>query len=74
MKSYYIREGKLKREEEKLLFIKTTDEKKEKLIAFIKKQHPYKIPELIRLEPKEVDESYLARIMKEEKISNEKHK
>lgn len=59
-KSYYIREGKLRRDEEKLLLIKTTDDKKEQLITFIKKQHPYKVPELIRLQPESVDSSYLA--------------
>jgi len=59
VKSYYLREGKLKRDEEKLLLIKTTQDKKEKLIAFIKKQHPYDTPELIWLQPEEVDEKYL---------------
>ncbi|OIN92008.1 hypothetical protein AUJ42_01070, partial [Candidatus Collierbacteria bacterium CG1_02_44_10] len=54
MKSYYLREGKIKREEEKLLLIKTTDDKKERLIAFIKKQHPYEVPELIWLQPESV--------------------
>ena len=59
MKSYYIREGKLKKEEEKLLLIKTTEDKKEKCIAFLKKMHPYDIPEIIILKPDEVDEKYL---------------
>lgn len=59
VKSYYIREGKLNRDEEKILLIKTTEEKKEKLIAFIKKQHPYQIPELIWLQPESVDEAYM---------------
>lgn len=59
VKSYYIREGKLKRDEEKILLIKTTEDKKEKLIAFIKKQHPYQVPELIWLQPESVDEAYM---------------
>lgn len=72
MKSYYVREGKIKREEEKLLLIKTTDDKKEKLIAFIKKQHPYEVPELIRLQPESVDEGYMKRISTEEKNVDKK--
>ena len=74
MKSYYLREGKIKREEEKLLLIKTTDDKKERLIAFIKKQHPYEVPELIWLQPESVDESYLKWIMTEEKVTTSKKK
>lgn len=62
VKSYYLREGKLKREEEKIVLIKTTDDKKEKLIEFIKKQHPYELPELIWLKPDEVDAAYLQRL------------
>jgi periplasmic divalent cation tolerance protein len=59
VKSYYIREGKLKRDEEKILLIKTTEDKKTQLIAFIKKQHPHQTPELIRLQPESVDENYM---------------
>ena len=59
MKSYYIREGELKKEEEKLLLIKTTESKKEKCIAFLKKIHPYDTPEIIVIKPDEVDEKYL---------------
>lgn len=59
VKSYYIREGKMVRDEEKLLLIKTTQEKKQKLIEFIKKQHPYQVPELIWLTPESVDEAYM---------------
>jgi periplasmic divalent cation tolerance protein len=47
------------RDEEKLLLIKTTEEKKQKLIEFIKKQHPYQVPELIWLHPDEVDAAYM---------------
>ncbi len=70
MKSYYIREGKLTKREEKLLLIKTTDEKKEKLIAFVKKMHPYKTPEIMVLRPDEVDDSYLWWMNWEEKESS----
>ncbi len=60
MKSYYLREGELKRKEEKLLLIKGKSEKKDAMIAFLKKMHPYEVPEIISLSPEEVDESYLA--------------
>lgn len=58
-KSYYLWEWELKREEEKILIIKTTEDKKEKLEAFIKKNHPYKVPELVWIKPDEVWEDYL---------------
>jgi len=60
MKSYYMREDKLVQKEEKLLLIKTTEVKKNKALAMLKKQHPYDVPEIMILQPDEVDESYLA--------------
>lgn len=66
-KSYYLWEGKLKKEEEKLILIKFSKEKENELLTFIKKLHPYKIPELIVLEPSAVDKSYLNWIRWEEK-------
>lgn len=59
MKSYYMREGKLEKKEEKLLLIKTTEDKKEKAIALLTQQHPYKVPEIMILHPDEVNQSYL---------------
>lgn len=58
VKSYYIREWELKREEEKILLVKTADENKAKLTAYITKNHPYEIPEIIFLNPQEVNEAY----------------
>ncbi len=40
VKKYTLVAGKLHREEEKILLIKTDEEKKEKLLAFLQKQHP----------------------------------
>ncbi len=59
VKSYYIWEWKIVKDEEKLLVIKTSEDKKEKLEKRIKKNHPYEVPELIWIKPYEVDEKYL---------------
>ncbi|MCF7834858.1 divalent cation tolerance protein CutA [Candidatus Gracilibacteria bacterium] len=61
-KSYYMREGELKKEEEKVLIIKLPEENKEKVIGYFKKNHPYKIPEMIWIKPDDVNEEYLKRI------------
>lgn len=58
-KSYYLREGKIKKEEEKLILMKFSKEKKSELLSLIKKLHPYEIPELVILDPSEVDQGYL---------------
>ena len=61
-KSYYLREGKIKKDEEKLLLIKFSKGKEPELLEFIKKQHPYKVPELIILPIEKVNEPYLNRL------------
>jgi len=72
VKAYYIREGEIKKTEEKLLLIKTTSDKQAKLIEFLKKQHPYELPEIMSLHPDEVDASYLARLGQDHPITNDK--
>lgn len=62
-KSYYLREGKIKKDEEKLILIKFPKEKEWELLPFIKKLHPYEIPELIVLAPEAVDAAYLNRLL-----------
>jgi uncharacterized protein involved in tolerance to divalent cations len=42
--------------------MKYPKEKEGELLNFIKKNHPYKVPELITLNPESVDENYLNRI------------
>lgn len=61
-KSYYMREGKLTQAEEKILLIKCADAQKDKLLAYIKKQHPYETPEIIVLKPEQVDAAYEKRV------------
>lgn len=62
-KSYYLREGKIKKDEEKLILMKFLKEKESELLPFIKKLHPYEIPELIVLAPDAVDAAYLNRLL-----------
>ena len=57
-----MREGKLKQEEEKILLIKHAEDKKDKIIAYIKKNHPYEVPELLWIKPEDVNEAYAKRI------------
>jgi periplasmic divalent cation tolerance protein len=59
VKSYYIWEGKIKSDNEKILLIKTSDEKVKELKDFLEKNHPYDVPEIIELNPSDVNESYL---------------
>ena len=42
--------------------MKYPKEKEWELLSFIKKNHPYKVPELITLNPDSVDENYLNRV------------
>ncbi len=58
-KSYYLQENKIKKDEEKIIFMKYPKEKETELLNFIKKNHPYEIPELVVLSPESVDEKYL---------------
>lgn len=57
MHSYYMREGKLTKEQEKLVICKASLDKKDKLIEIIKKNHPYEIPEVL-IEIVECNEEY----------------
>ena len=49
IESYYKWDGKLNTEEESLLIVKTTEQKVEQLITFVKENHPYEVPEIIAL-------------------------
>ena len=66
-KSYYLWENKIKKDEEKIIFMKYPKEKELELLTFIKKNHPYKVPELITLSPESVDENYLNRVIESTK-------
>ncbi len=73
VKAYYVREGEIKKTEEKILLIKTTADKQAKLIEFLKKQHPYELPEIMSLHPDEVDASYLTRLGQDHPIKPKEH-
>ena len=62
VKSFYMREGELKQEEEKILLIKCLKENKEKIENYVAKNHPYEVPELLRMKPDEVNEAYKKRM------------
>ena len=59
MTSVYIWEGKLQKENEHLLLIKTLPEKWEVLRDFITKNHSYDVPEIIEIDAANVSQSYL---------------
>ena len=60
MTSVYIWEGKLQKEGEQLLLIKTLPEKYDELAAFITANHSYDTPEIIAVDTERVSEHYLS--------------
>jgi len=67
--SIYVWEGKLQREGEHLLLIKTLPEKYEELEAFITANHSYEVPEIVAIESTKVSHEYVRWM---ESILNEK--
>lgn len=59
MRSVYIWEGKLQKEDEHLLLIKTLPEKFDELSAFITLNHPYDVPEIVAIDSERVSAPYL---------------
>jgi periplasmic divalent cation tolerance protein len=68
MTSVYVWEGKVERENEHLLLIKTTEEKYDELVKFIASNHSYTVPEIVAVESTHVAEPY--RIWLEELTTN----
>lgn len=60
MKSVYVWEGKIQRDDEHLLLIKTLGEKFDALSEFIKTNHGYEVPEIVAVEAANVSDGYLA--------------
>ena len=73
VKSYYIHEGKIKKEDEKILLIKCADQQKEKLSAYIEKNHPSTPHELTRLTPTQVNDAYNMWIQEPRTYSSKKN-
>jgi periplasmic divalent cation tolerance protein len=59
MTSVYFWEGKVQREAEHLLLIKTLPEKYDELEAFILENHSYEVPEIVSLNAENVGQKYL---------------
>ncbi|MEQ4673446.1 divalent-cation tolerance protein CutA [Providencia vermicola] len=57
--SLYLWQGNITKNKEILLLIKTTQSNQLSIFEAIKKIHPYEIPELIRLDPSQVEDNYL---------------
>ncbi len=57
--SFYYWEGKLQRDSELLLLIKTTKEMEETVIQEIKKVHPYNVPEILSFNVENGLEEYI---------------
>lgn len=58
MTSVYVWEGKLQKENEHLLLIKTLPEKWDELHAFITAHHSYDVPEIVAVDAEKVSEPY----------------
>ncbi len=59
IKSIYFWEGRIQKEGENLLLIKTLDDRYSDLEKFILEQHSYEVPEIVALNPEHVSGSYL---------------
>lgn len=59
IKSFYFWQGKIQKDAEHLLLIKTLAEKFAELETFIKENHSYEVPEIVALSPEKVSENYL---------------
>ena len=58
MTSVYRWKGKIQKETEHLLLIKTIQDKWDSLSEFIHKNHPYEVPELIAVEASKIAPAY----------------
>ena len=56
--SVYFWEGKIEKENEQLLLIKTTEEKYAAVEQFIKENHSYEVPEIVAVRSANVSGSY----------------
>ncbi len=60
MTSVYVWEGKMQKEPEHLLLIKTLPEKFDELSEFITVNHSYSVPEIVAINAERVSTPYLA--------------
>jgi periplasmic divalent cation tolerance protein len=64
MTSVYRWEGKIEKDEEQLLMIKTSDEKFAEVEKFLLENHPYETPEIVAINAEHVSEGYLTWLTK----------
>jgi len=60
VRSIYVWKGKMEDTDEFLVIFKTTEKGANKLKDFIKKSHPYEVPEIVEIAPDYVDPDYLS--------------
>jgi periplasmic divalent cation tolerance protein len=60
VRSIYMWRGKMEDTDEFLVIFKTTEEGANELKDFIKKNHPYEVPEIVEVAPEYVDPDYLS--------------
>jgi periplasmic divalent cation tolerance protein len=58
MTSIYFWDGKIQKDEEHLLLIKTLPEKYDELVEFINQNHSYDVPEIVAIESANVSPKY----------------
>jgi len=68
VRSIYVWKGKIEDMDEFLVLFKTKEEGVNKLKDFIKKNHPYEVPEIVEIAPDYVDPNYL--LWLNENVSN----
>ena len=56
--SVYVWEGKIEKETEQLLLIKTSEEKYAEVEDLIRKLHSYDVPEIVAIDPARVSQPY----------------
>jgi periplasmic divalent cation tolerance protein len=59
IQSVYSWEGKIEKQPEYLAIFKTTQKNKKNLQKILKSTHPYKVPEIIEVNPLSINDSYL---------------
>lgn len=64
MTSVYRWEGKITKDEEYLLMIKTSDERFAEVESYLLENHPYETPEIVAINAEHVSEGYLAWLAK----------
>ena len=60
MRSVYVWEGQMRTDLERLLLIKTFEDKYDDLERFLAAAHPYEVPEILAIDAKSVSGPYLA--------------